>query len=210
MNLRKWFFLFWSCMAVGGIVTVISGLIMYWTTGDFEFAEISGLKATGFNAMMMLIVGVMFGAFSQMGFFAYLTLNFIALSVFRRSYLWNALQAYTTLFAVIGLGYLLFTDRENNWFFWLLPLLLILGSAGIASIKVKQTNGSAYVPTLFLMFVVTFIEAWPSFDGETNMSAIVFMMIPLFFCNAYQILMLHRLVGTAKTDSAEGAAKPAL
>ncbi|MDQ0064007.1 KinB-signaling pathway activation protein [Paenibacillus harenae] len=205
MNLRKWFFLFWSCMAVGAVACVISGSIMSWTDQDFGFM---GLEATGFNALMMAIVGLMIGAFSQMGFFAYLTLNYIALSVFRKKYLWNALQGYTTVFAAIGLGYVLFEQRTNNWFFWVLPLILVILSVAVSWYKVKQTNKTAFVPTMFLMFVITFIEAWPALQGETNVSAIVFMMIPLFVCNAYQIMMMHRLVKNEATDSAASAAKP--
>ncbi|MDQ0116459.1 KinB-signaling pathway activation protein [Paenibacillus harenae] len=205
MNLKKWFFLFWSCMAVGAVACVISGSIMSWTDQDFGFM---GLEATGFNALMMAIVGLMIGAFSQMGFFAYLTLNYIALSVFRKKYLWNALQGYTTVFAAIGLGYVLFEQRTNNWFFWVLPLILVILSVAVSWYKVKQTNKTAFVPTMFLMFVITFIEAWPALQGETNVSAIVFMMIPLFVCNAYQIMMMHRLVKNEATDSAASAAKP--
>lgn len=205
MNLKKWFFLFWSCMAVGAVACVISGSIMSWTDQDFGFM---GLEATGFNALMMAIVGLMIGAFSQMGFFAYLTLNYIALSVFRKKYLWNALQGYTTVFAAIGLGYVLFQQRTNNWFFWVLPLILVIMSVAVSWYKMKQTNKTAFVPTMFLMFVITFIEAWPALQGETNVSAIVFMMIPLFVCNAYQIMMMHRLVKNESTDSAASAAKP--
>ncbi|WP_337103264.1 KinB-signaling pathway activation protein [Paenibacillus sp. YIM B09110] len=205
MNLRKWFFLFWSCMAVGALACVISGSIMSWTDQDFGFM---GLEATGFNALMMAIVGLMIGAFSQMGFFAYLTLNYIALSVFRKKYLWNALQGYTTAFAAFGLGYVLFEQRTNNWFFWVLPLILLILSVAVSWYKVKQTNKTAFVPTMFLMFVITFIEAWPALQGETNVSAIVFMMIPLFVCNAYQNMMMHRLVGSKATDTAASAAKP--
>lgn len=206
MNLRKWFFLFWSTMAVGALVCVLSGSIMLLTDQDFGFL---GLEATGFNAFMMAISGLMIGAFSQMGFFAYLTLNYIALSVFRKKYLWNALQGYTTLFAVFGLGYVLFEERTNNWFFWALPILLLAASLLISWLKVKQTNKSAFIPTMFLMYVVTFIEAWPALQGETNIAAIVFMMIPLFICNAYQNMMMHRLLKKENADSAVVPAKSA-
>ncbi|MFX3631231.1 MAG: KinB-signaling pathway activation protein [Candidatus Pristimantibacillus sp.] len=202
MNLKKWFFLFWSCMAVGAVVTIVSGAIMSWSDESFGFL---GLEEAGFNALMMGMVGLLIGAFSQMGFFAYLTLNYIALSVFRKSYLWNALQGYTTLFAVFGLGYMLYEQRANSWFFWVLPLVLLLGSLGIAYVKMKQTNRSAFVPTVFLMFFVTFIESWPALQGDTNVSAIIFMMVPLFMCNAYQILMLPRLLKNRTTDSAVSA-----
>lgn len=205
MNLKKWFFLFWSSMAVGAVVCVVTGAVMQWTDPEFGFL---GFKAVGFNALMMAMVGLMIGAFSQMGFFAYLTLNYIALSVFGKKYLWNALQGYTTIFAAIGLGYLLYEQRMNNWFFWLLPLFLLICSALVSWLKVKQTNKTAFVPTMFLMFVITFIEAWPALQGETNVSAIVFMMVPLFVCNAYQIMMMHRLLKKETTGQAAVAAKP--
>ncbi|BBH24034.1 KinB-signaling pathway activation protein [Paenibacillus baekrokdamisoli] len=210
MNLRKWFFLFWSTMAVGGVVTTIVGSIMQWTDPSFGFM---GLQAASFNALMMALVGLLFGAFSQMGFFAYLTLTYIALSVLRKSYLWNALQAYTTLFALGGLAYLLYQDREqlNNWVFWALPLALALGAWLVGYMKVKQTNNHAFIPTVFLLIVVTILEAWPSLQGEeANTTAIVFMVIPMFVCNAYQIMWLHHLV--RKQEKADPAvnAKPAL
>lgn len=206
MNLRKWFFLFWSTMAVGALVCVLCGSVMLLTNQDFGFL---GFEATGFNAFMMAISGLMIGAFSQMGFFAYLTLNYIALSVFRKKYLWNTLQGYTTLFAVFGLGYVLYEERTNNWFFWVVPAVLLAISLVMSWLKVKQTNSSAFIPTMFLLFVVTFIEAWPALQGETNIAAIVFMMIPLFVCNAYQNMMMHRLLKKETTDSAAVAAKPA-
>ncbi|XEC94586.1 KinB-signaling pathway activation protein [Paenibacillus tarimensis] len=201
MNLRKWFFLFWSCMAVGAVITAVTGSIMQWTDQSFGFM---GLEAAGFNAAMMALVGTMIGAFSQMGFFAYLTLNYIALSIFRKKYLWSALQAYTTLFSVVAFGYILYENRAglNNWMFWVLPLSLAVLSWGVAYIKVKQTNPTAFIPTLFLMFVGTMIEAWPTLSEGNNATAIIFMMVPLFACNAYQILMLHRILKPKTTESA--------
>ncbi|CAM4254563.1 KinB-signaling pathway activation protein [Paenibacillus alkaliterrae] len=205
MNLKKWFFLFWSSMAVGAIVCVVTGAVMQWADPEFGFL---GFKAVGFNALMMAMVGLMIGAFSQMGFFAYMTLNYIALSVFGKKYLWNALQGYTTVFAAVGLGYILYEKALNNWFFWVLPLCLLIVSGLVARFKVQQTNKTALVPTMFLMVVVTFIEAWPAIKGDTNVSAIIFMIVPLFACNAYQIMMMHRLLKKETTGSSAIAAKP--
>ncbi|AJY77697.1 KinB-signaling pathway activation protein [Paenibacillus beijingensis] len=193
MNLRKWFFLFWTCMAVGGAVTILTGSIMQWADQSYGFL---GLRAAGFNAFMMALVGLLIGAFSQMGFFAYLTLNYIAMSVLGKRYLWIALQAYTTVFALAFIGYILFQgrDRLGEWLFWGLPLLLVAAAAAAAAVKSHLTNKSAIIPTLFLMVVVTAIEAWPSFQAESNAGGIIFMIVPLLACNAYQILMLHRFV----------------
>lgn len=207
MTLRKWFFLFWSTMAVGAVVCMVGGLIMLLTDQEFGFL---GFKATGFNLLMMFLAGITIGAFSQMGFFAYLTLNYIALSVFRKKYLWNALQGYTTLFAVILMGYLLYEGRTNNWFFWLLPLCLLILSVAAAWIKVKQTNRSAFIPTMFLMFVVTAIEGYPALQGDNNVATIIFMLLPLFACNFYQNYQMAKLTAADTADSAKVSAKTAV
>lgn len=211
VNIRKWFFLFWSTMAIGAVVTTIVGSLMQWTDRSFGFV---GVEAAGFNAGMMALVGLLFGAFSQMGFFSYLTLNYIALSVLRRGYLWNALQAYTALFALGGIGYLLYQDRtslNNDWIFWVLPLGLAIGAYGVAYYKSKLTNNNAFIPTLFLQIVVTVIESWKALQGEgANVNAMVFMVVPMFACNAYQILLLHRLVRKEQTADSASNAKPAV
>lgn len=203
MNLKKLFLLFWTCMAVGAATTIITGSIMQWSDPEFGFL---GFKATGFNAAMMALVGTMIGAFSQMGFFAYLILNYISLSILRQKYLWNALQAYTTVFSVLGMGYMLYTKREvlSPFLFIIIPAVLVVCTLIVCQVKVKQTNASAFIPTAFLMFTVTFIEAWPALSyGNTSTPGIIFMLSPLFVCNAYQILMLHRVL--KKSDLANEA-----
>lgn len=207
MTLKKWFFLFWSTIAIGAAVSMVGGLIMLLTDQEFGFL---GIKATGFNLLMMFLAGATIGAFSHMGFFSYLTLNYIALSVFRKKYLWNALQGYTTLFAVFLLGYLLYEGRTNNLFYWMLPLGLLLFSLVAAWLKVKQTNKSAFIPTMFLMFVITAIEGYPALQGDNNVATVLFMLLPLFACNYYQNYQMAKLTTTEKADSAKLSAKTAL
>jgi len=207
VTLRKWFYLFWTTMAIGAGVCMATGLLMLLTDQDFGFL---GFKATGFNLLMMFLAGTMIGAFSQMCFFAYLTLNYIALSVFRKKYLWNALQGYTTLFGVFLLGYVLYEGRMNNWFHWVLPLGLLLASLAVAWFKVKQTNRSAFIPTMFLMFVVTAIEAYPAIQGENSAGTIIFMLLPLFACNFYQNHIMAKLTGSQAAASAGAPAKTAV
>ncbi|PWV94368.1 KinB signaling pathway activation protein [Paenibacillus cellulosilyticus] len=206
MNLRKLFFLFWSSMAVGAVTCTVLGLALQFTDQSYGFLKV---EETGYNALMMAISGLMIGVFAMMGFFAYLTVNYIALSIFRQKYLWTMLQGYTSLFATFALGYMLYGERErlSNWLYWVLPIALAIGSIIVSYFKAKQTNRSAFVPTIFLMFVVTVLEAWPSINGETNAVSVVFMITPLFVCNAFQIMWLHKLVGTTnqKTDSANVA-----
>jgi len=189
-------------MAIGAVVCMVGGLIMLLT--DQGVGEI-GFVDTGFNLFNMFLGGSMIGAFSQMGFFAYLTLNYIALSVFRQKYLWNALQGYTTFFGAILLGYVLYQDRTNNWFFWVLPLVLMVMSLIAAYLKVKQTKRAAFIPTLFLMFVVTAVEAYPALQGDTNVNTVIFMVLPLFACNFYQNYLMTKLT---KKDTTEPVVVP--
>ncbi|MGN7457549.1 KinB-signaling pathway activation protein [Paenibacillus pasadenensis] len=205
MTIRKWFFLFWTTMAIGAGATLVTGLAMQLMD---QTLRAYGWSGAGFNTFNMVLVGLLIGAFSQMGFFAYLTVNYIALSVFRKSYLWSALQAYTTVFALGFLVYVLYQSREQTGMvlFWALPIVLAAVAWGVGYWKTRLTNNKAFIPTLFLMIVVTSIEAWPSFQGEggeVSASAIWFMMIPLAACNAYQILTLQRI--TSSPDKKEAA-----
>lgn len=190
-------------MGLGAAVCMIVGLIMILTDQELGFLS---LDETGVNLLMMFLAGIMIGAFSQMGFFAYLTLNYIALSVFRQKYLWNALQGYTTLFGTGLLGYVLYLERTNNWFFWVMPAVLLVMALIGGWIKVKQTKRAAFIPTIFLLFVVTAIEAYPAIQGETNMLAVIFMTLPLYACNFYQNYLMTKLT---KKETAESTGVPA-
>jgi len=208
MTLRKLFFLFWSSMAIGGGACLVLGLALQFTDQSYGF-----LKAgeTGYNALMMAISGLMIGVFAMMGFFAYLTLNYIALSITRQKFMWTTLQGYTSVFAVAALGYMLYgyKDKLGDWLYWALPIALAIGSIAVAIIKVRLTNKSAFVPTVFFMFVVTILEGWPSISGETNSVSVIFMVTPLFLCNTYLILMLHKVLGGNKEADSATIAKPA-
>ncbi len=192
-------------MAVGALTTTVTGAIMQWTDPSFGFL---GFKVAGFNAAMMALVGTMIGAFSQMGFFAYLILNYIALSIFRKKIFMERFSGLHDCILHHRAWYMLFNKREilSSYLFIIVPAVLVLGTLAVCFFKVKQTNPSAFIPTAFLMFTVTFIEAWPAMsDGNANTPGIIFMFVPLFVCNAYQIMMLHRVLKNKTTESASEA-----
>ena len=58
--------------------------------------------------------------------------------------------------------------------------------------KAKQTNKDAFVPALFFMIVITVIEWMPTLRVNEK-SWLYLMLIPLLVCNAYQLLILHKL-----------------
>jgi KinB signaling pathway activation protein len=61
-----------------------------------------------------------------------------------------------------------------------------------AFIKAKQTNKEAFIPALFFMVVVTVIE-WVPVLRVNEHSWLYLMLFPLLICNAYQVLVLHKL-----------------
>lgn len=78
------------------------------------------------------------------------------------------------------------------------PIALIIGALIVAIWKKELTNSSAFVPTLFFVFVATALESVPALR-EQNAASTITMAIPLFLCNAWQILNLHRVVKSPAT-----------
>lgn len=201
MTFKNWWKLFTRTIGLGGLICVVIGLIMMFTSVEFgffnvELAEGSRFGAIIVNVLLMLFAGCTIGAFCHMGFFAYLTLNYIALSIFRKKYLWYTIQAYSTVFVLGLVGYLLYEVKTNNWFFWTFPLSLAIISLALANLKVKSTKKEAFIPTMFLLVVITIILSTPVLQLEYNLSAVIFMVLPVLACNAYQNHMLG--VFTAK------------
>ena len=58
--------------------------------------------------------------------------------------------------------------------------------------KTKQTNRDAFIPAMFFMIVVTLVE-WVPVLRVNEQSWLYLMMFALMACNAYQLLILHKL-----------------
>lgn len=214
MTIRNWLSLFTKTIGLGGLICVVLGLLMMFTNTEFGFFKIELVEGSRFgaiivNVLLMFFAGCTIGAFCHMGFFAYLTLNYIALSIFRKKYLWYAVQAYTTVFALGLIGYLLYTSRSNNIFFWAFPLVLGLASLLFAYLKVKATKKEAFIPTMFLLVVITVILSTPVLKLEYNLSAVLFMVAPVFFCNVYQNYRLGVITGKDKEADSISTIEPA-
>ena len=142
-------------------------------------------------------VGFIFSVISQMGFFAYLTIHRFGLGMFRSSSLWNAVQLFFIAFVLFDFVYLrsvLIANGEvslgNNI---LVAGILFVFGAIVAYVKAKKQI-KAFVPALFFMVVVTILEWVPALRiNDTDW--LYLMVIPLLLCNAYQLLVLHRLIG---------------
>ncbi|PEB09678.1 KinB-signaling pathway activation protein [Bacillus thuringiensis] len=197
MNSRKWVRLFLTTLFLGGISTVIIGFVLEWDRYN-EFLQNFDVKEILAVSFWLMGVGFIFSVISQMGFFAYLTIHRFGLGMFRSSSLWNAVQLFFIAFVLFDFVYLrsvLIANGEislgNN--ILVAGILFVLGAI-VAYVKSKETNKKAFVPALFFMVVVTILEWVPALRiNDTDW--LYLMVIPLLLCNAYQLLVLHRLIG---------------
>ncbi|MED1093256.1 KinB signaling pathway activation protein KbaA [Bacillus paramycoides] len=197
MNSRKWVRLFLTTLFLGGISTVFIGFVLEWDKYAKFFQNFDGKEVLAISFWLMGI-GFIFSVISQMGFFAYLTIHRFGLGMFRSSSLWNAVQLFFIAFVLFDFVYLrsvLIANGEvslgNNI---LVAGMLFVFGAIVAYVKSKETNKKAFVPALFFMVVVTILEWVPALRiNDTDW--LYLMVIPLLLCNAYQLLVLHRLIG---------------
>ncbi|MHC2836426.1 KinB signaling pathway activation protein KbaA [Bacillus sp. F9_6S_D1_P_5] len=197
MNSRKWVRLFFTTLFLGGISTVIIGFVLEWDKYVKFFQNFDGKEILAVSFWLMG-VGFIFSVISQMGFFAYLTIHRFGLGMFRSPSLWNTVQLFFIAFVLFDFVYLrsvLIANGEvslgNNI---LVAGVLFVFGAIVAYIKSKETNKKAFVPALFFMVVVTILEWVPALRiNDTDW--LYLMVIPLLLCNAYQLLILHRLIG---------------
>ncbi|KLA32393.1 MULTISPECIES: KinB signaling pathway activation protein KbaA [Bacillus] len=203
MNSRKWVRLFFTTLFLGGISTVIIGFVLEWDKYVKFFQDFDGKEILAVSFWLMG-VGFIFSVISQMGFFAYLTIHRFGLGMFRSPSLWNAVQLFFIAFVLFDFVYLrsiLIANGEvslgNNI---LVAGVLFMFGAIVAYIKSKETNRKAFVPALFFMVVVTILEWVPALRiNDTDW--LYLMVIPLLLCNAYQLLILHRLIGKASKSA---------
>jgi KinB signaling pathway activation protein len=194
LNLRKWMKLFGTTILIGAIVTVMGSVTIQLFNPDFRNVEASGWFS---YILMMALIGMTFGAFAHMGFFAYLMLNYIARSIFRRPYSWVAIQGFIALFVLAEIAYWTYDTNFPNFTYWLIPLVLIIASCAVAWLKVGQTSSGAWIPTIFFLVAITSMESVPVFKTG-DISSLLYQLIPLFICNAYQIMQLHRILGKSQ------------
>lgn len=171
--------------------------------------EISGGKDTSqelFAAgIWLFIVGLMFSVISQMGFFAYLMVHRFGLGIFKTHKLWNRVQMVLILFTffdLIYLRYIAFGEANETWSNYLmLPVVLLVIALIAAYLKANMTNGGAFYPALFFVFVVTTVEIVPALT-QNDPNWVILMLVPILACNVWQLLILHRLTSPDSEKSA--------
>jgi KinB signaling pathway activation protein len=199
LTLRKWFHLFWTTLVIGILCAIAVGLILEFTDQEFPIPAISGV---GFNVRNMILGGAIISVLSQMGFFSFLIVRFIAIGIIRNKTIWDLLQLTLVIVALIDLVYLRYSNFEGSALlsYSIMPLWILAISLGVSYWKVKLTNQNAFIPTLFFMVVVTILEAVPALKLN-NAASSIFMLIPLMACNTYQILNLHKMSVNKKSSN---------
>ncbi|NGQ97223.1 hypothetical protein G3578_18960 [Brevibacillus sp. SYP-B805] len=190
MNLRKYGWLFGTTLLAGGIGGVVAGLLIGWQ--ELVAGSISNFLM---GTLMNLLFGLTISVVAQMGLFAYMTINYLALTTLKSGSLWKSFQVFLVLFAFFDMVYLRYgtQSRGSSLLPYLIePAALLCVALITAYAKVKVTNRSAWIPTTFFMFVVTAIEWVPGLRQE-NAASIFFMVVPLLFCNIWQVLHLHKV-----------------
>ncbi|MBO0961502.1 KinB-signaling pathway activation protein [Neobacillus sp. MM2021_6] len=202
MTSRNLVKLFLNTLVVGGVTTVILGLFVRWHElqpffVDFKIVDIISA------IIWLLVMGFLFSVISQMGFFAYLTIHRFGLGIFKSASLWNAVQVVLILFGLFDLIYLRFTNfakpGDPLWPYLLPALLLVVVGLAAAWLKSKETNREAFIPAVFFMIVVTLVE-WVPVLRENAENWFYLMVFALLACNAYQILILHKLNEQSEQD----------
>lgn len=199
MNSRKLTGLFLKTLFIGGIVNLIAS---FFVASDIykgylqpvDLFELSGVAA-GY-----ILYGLLFSVISQAGFFAYLFINQFGLGLFRS--FWPTVQVLLIAFTLFDLVYFPYKGADGDISLYLLLLavlgLLIYGLM-ISRIKARATHKRAFIPSLFLMVVITAVEWVPGLrTGEIDYALL--MILTLLACNTYQLLILHRLSGRKMED----------
>jgi KinB signaling pathway activation protein len=208
---RNWVKLFFMTLLIGGITTAIVGFIVRWN--EFE-PYFTGLKIFDiFSTFIWLLgMGFLFSLISQLGFFAYLTVHRFGLGIFKSVSLWNGVQVVLILFALYDLvdwRYTKFAEKGDSLFLFFIPaMILVFVGLVTAWFKMKQTNREAFIPALFVMIVVTLVEWVPAIKVNER-SWLYLMMFALMVCNAYQLLILHKLNAKSVEERQKRAAAKA-
>lgn len=195
MTSRNWVKLFLTTLLIGGLTSGIVGFILRWSEFEQLLAKSDILEVISIVVWLMGM-GLIFSVISQMGFFAYLTVHRFGLGIFRSASLWNKAQLVLIAFVLFDLVYFrhsFFAEKGESIIPYIFPALaILLFGLIIAWQKAKLTNKEAFIPALFFMIVVTVLEWMPAIRVNDKVW-LYLMLITLLACNAYQLLMLHKL-----------------
>jgi KinB signaling pathway activation protein len=194
LSIKKWFHLFWTTLLIGAGGAVIAGLALQFVNGKIDFKSVGDFFL---YPLILLGYGMLVSVYSQLGFFAYLILNYMGNGVFPQK-VWKYIQLVLSVLALLELIFLrtVVGGERNVMSDLILGIVILLAAIIVSYFKVKSTNISALIPTLFFMTAISIVEVIGVLRIGVD-SATVFIVVPLIACNAFQILMLHRILKPA-------------
>ncbi|MNO75739.1 hypothetical protein D3C76_667960 [compost metagenome] len=194
LSIKKWFHLFWTTLLIGAGGAVIAGLALQFVNGTIDFKSVGDFFL---YPLILLGYGMLVSVYSQLGFFAYLILNYMGNGVFPQK-VWKYIQLVLSVLALLELIFLrtVVGGERNVMSDLILGIVILLAAIIVSYFKVKSTNISALIPTLFFMTAISIVEIIGVLRIGVD-SATVFIVVPLIACNAFQILMLHRILKPA-------------
>lgn len=185
---RKIVNFFFKTFFIGGIVGFVASFFIMWSEYSAVLSPFNAKEVLGV-ALFFLGYGLVFTVVAQTGFFAYLFVHRYGQSFFRS--FWPVVQVLLILFALFDLIYFTSDELSLGFKFTLAGTILVVGVLA-AWLKMKQTNGTAFVPALFLMIVISALELSLVLRAA-DISFILLMLVPVLVVNAYQLLTLQKV-----------------
>lgn len=205
MNIRKLIKFLFNTLVIGGAAGLIISFVVKWETYATYLNPVDWMEILGL-VIFFIGLGFTFAVVSMTGYFAYLYIHRFGISLFKS--FWPAVQIVLIVFILFDLIYFPYrgSDGEIGIYWLILGTLIFFGySWFIGKLKQKETNKSAFIPTLFFMIVITTVEWTPALIAEGS-DYVWLMFAPLLACNTYQIIGLHRIAnrvdGKSKKDPA--------
>ncbi|MCL6592488.1 MAG: KinB-signaling pathway activation protein [Alicyclobacillus sp.] len=189
MRLKRFLFLLASTVGLGAVVGVFTTLTGVW------------LHVPWFAG---LVSGAFFATTSLMGFWAYLTLNFVARMTLPRR-VWRWTQALCLLLALIDMLYWRFHlstamhgDRAAYLpYFWQGMLPFAAACLG-AYAKKRQSGRDSFLPALFFLYVFTMLDSlpfvWLQYGWSQSQPLVYQTLAVMMACNLYLVLIYGRLL----------------
>lgn len=189
MRLKQMFVWFCSTLLLGTALAVIIGELVHLITGKPVLGELGSL----------LLSGSATAAVTLLGFFSYLLFNLLFNGLVRNRKVYEGFQIILILIMIGNLVYMNMAkfSGESLGVHLLIPVLIVVVAAGTAWLKAKWTQASGFIPTLFFMIVATSLESISALnppEGEVGIPLILYVVVVLLVCNAWQILRLHHWV----------------
>lgn len=193
MRLKNLIIWFVFTIVISGIIAIPLGFLLEMLSGEVLFFD--SPKMSSFT--QMLLGGLTLGSVAILGFFAYLIFNWLALGLLRNTQLFQIIQLGVIILIGFPLVQFQFESfaHETILIRLAIPIVIFVSAFVVSWWKVRKTKHQAFVPTFFFMVTATVLEAFPALnskEGTLPFAYVLFTVLILIVCNAYQISNLHR------------------